>query len=338
MNVAQIIRKARLSCDGILPGQTPSRMWQADELVDLLAESRDRIEAQLRLGRKNYGLHTVKYGDASFTRAGVTYVPSTSLAITAGAKSFDLPPDFAEVSKIQCLDNTRLRFSPGEYNSQYWIERELSSLQTDGTFISGGVADDTYAYDVTGERTLQFVPPALASMQLQVDYFPIKRLLIYVAGAKGLQITHGQTSATIAGGTLIEDGVYTLPDKQSAELISDVGTIDSSAIRLDREYPIIASIEDSAHFTLLQPWAGKTMDDGAYIIAMAPTLPVPVHRVIAQLMAALMFRKISSDIAAKMSGEIMGAFGDTIKPSTQQRQSQESRQTDDNELMGGLSG
>lgn len=336
MNLVQIIRKARLSCDAILPGNTPSKMWADDELVELVNEAQDRLDASLRLQRKGYGLQTVKYGDTAFTRNGITYTPSTSLLIAAGAVSTTLPPDFAEISRIICLDNSTVRFVPGEFNSPYWIDMDQSARSTDGTVINAlGLTSQTVYYDITGQRTLQVTPPMPASAQLQVDYYPIKQMIVYSTQGT-LSIAHNATAVTIEGGTLVQDGIFTSTSGQQAELLATIVGLADKNVRLDRRYPLISSIDDDAHLTLVQPWPGVSLTDVAFTVAMTPTAPEPMHRTVGQLTAALMFRKISSDLAVKLSTEILSAFEATIKPSTVVRQSQDSVQTDDNLLLGGL--
>lgn len=101
MNLAQIIRKSRLGCDAILPGNTPSTLWHDDELVELVGEAKDMIDGELRLARKNFDLQLLTTDSAAFTRGGITYTPSTALAPAAGTVRVTLPPDFAEISRYR---------------------------------------------------------------------------------------------------------------------------------------------------------------------------------------------------------------------------------------------
>lgn len=311
-------------------------MWADDELVDLVNEAQDRLDASLRLARKNYGLQSTKYGDSPFTRNGITYTPSTSLLMAVGQTSTLLPPDFAEISRIMCLDNTTVRFVPAEYNSPYWIDMDQSARSTDGTIVQNlGITAQTIYYDITGQRTLQFTPPFPGTAQLQVDYFPVKQLLGY-SQTGTLTLAYNSTSGILHGGTLVQDGIFTATSDQSAELLVGVTGLADKSVRLDRRYPLIASIEDDAHFTLQQPWIGNSVDKVPYVVAMGPTSPEPVQRTLGQLTAALMFRKISPDLAVKLSGEVIAAYNSGVKPAVTQRQSQDSRQTDDNLVLGGL--
>lgn len=328
-----MIRKSRLGVDAILPGNTPSQMWADDELIELMNEARDEIDAVLRISRKNYLLQTVEYGDSAFTRAGVTYDPSVSLLIAAADSSFELPPDYAEISKLQCVDNTTVRFTPGEYNSQYWIDLEQDSKALDGTFTPGSGIEQLYNYDVIGERTLAFVPPAGTSMQLKLDYFPIKRQLAYTIDGT-LSLAMGATTGVITGGQLVTQGIFSRASGQAAELIIGVTDLADTKIRLDREYPILDSITDDAHFTLVQAWTGATVQHSPFMIAMAPTTPLPVHRAIATLCSAKMLKKVSVDLSDRYSAAAKMSFLESIKPATTQRQSQESRQTDACEELG----
>lgn len=336
MNVVQIVRKARLGCDAILPGNAPSTLWHDDELIELANEARDEIDALLRLGRRGYGMQTVQQSDAAFTRAGITYTPATALQLSTGQVSSFLPPDFAEIARILCTDNTTIRFLPGEYASPYWIELEQGAREIDGSFSDSGLGYQTIFYDLIGDRTLAFTPPIPAAMKLKVDYFPIKRLLVYSTTGT-VNVTNGLTSGTVTSGTLLSDGLYTASASQAAELIAPATspvTLGDVNVRLDREYPIVASIASNTAFTLEQPWAGTTLVNQPFLMAMAPTGPAPVHRTIAALMSAKMLRKVSAELAGQYATGVKMAFAESIRPSTNVRQSQDSRETDDNMLLG----
>lgn len=336
MNVAQIIRKSRLGCDAILPGNTPSRLWQDDELVDLVNEAADELNLQLRMAKKNYGMQTVKYGDTAFTRAGVTYTPSTELQLAAGASSFQLPPDFAEVTRILCLDTTSVRFVHAEFNSQYWIDMEQSARNDDGTFSSSNsTVGQTMYYDITGERTCAITPPTPGTMQLSIDYVPVKRSLVY-SNAGTVTLTQGSASVVGLATSWMSDGIYTELSSQRSELIAGFNDLGNASLRLDREYPRVESIADDGHLTLTQPWPSVTVTGSKFIVAMVPTAPADYHRWLASHVSAFMLRKVSPDLSTKYAADNMKRFTDTVQPSSKSRQSQESKVTDDNELMGGL--
>ena len=335
MNLAQIVRKARLNCDSILPGNTPSSLWFTDELVDLVAEANDEINASLRLLRKNFGMQTVAYGDAAFTRAGVTYNPTTALSVASGATTLTLPPDFSAITRILCTNDTTVRWVPAEYGSQYWIDMEQGARNTDGTFSSNATAGQAMFYDVIGRRTLAFTPPSPGTLQLKIDYDPIKRPLRY-SNTGTVRLTRGSTSGTISGGTLVSDGVFSDASGQSAEIISGTNSLDSSAIRVDYDYPLVSSISDDSNFVLVQAWVGADITAGQYMIAMVPTAPDDVHRWLASLVATLMLRKVSPDLSDRFATGVKSRFMEIFKPATASRQTQESRVTDDNTVLGGL--
>src|SRR6266853_4009593 len=126
-NLVQLIRKARLGCDAILPGGQASSLWQDDELVDLADEANEYLELALRLKMKKWGVQSLTSTSPPFTREGETYTPSTSLVVPSGATSLLLPPDLGEIVRIMVTSDTTARFVPAQFESQYWIELSQGS-------------------------------------------------------------------------------------------------------------------------------------------------------------------------------------------------------------------
>lgn len=355
MNLVQLVRKARLGVDAILPSGQVSRLWQDDEMVDLVEQANNDINLRLRLARKKWGLQSmasmqppqlnlaqgtsVQIIYVPITRDGETYDPTVQLKVNAGTVRLLLPPDFGEMVKVTCLDQTTARFIKAEYESEYWTDLEQSARNSDGTYISINSAfGQTMYYDIIDNRTMVLCPPGPATMNLQIDYVPMKRPLRY-SGPGKVELIQGSTAVLGENTTWVTDNIYTETSNQDAELvwypIGTVVTTINTAVRLDTDYPRIASITDDAHATLVSAWPGAT---GTYpcVAAMAPTMPRTYHQWIAELASTFMLRKVNTEISDKYAQAVIGRFDTTVRPTAGSRSSQSSQITDDETLMGGL--
>lgn len=336
MNLVQIVRKARLGCDAILPGGQASSLWQDDELVDLADEANEYLELQLRLKMKKWGVQTITATTPAFTREGELYTPASNLVLPSGATSMLLPPDLGEVVRILCTSDTTARFVPAQFESQYWIELSQGSMNQDGTFTAGAdTSGQTYYYDVIAERTLAITPPLPIGITISLDYTPMKQPLFY-SNTGTISIVQGTKVLNGVGTTWMTDGVFTGTSSQKAELISGISTLGDNTVRLDRNFPVVAAITSNTLATMQLDWAPASLVNQVFIMAMVPTLPRAYHRWIARLTAVLMLSKINPDLSEKYSKAVMERFASSIAPTANRRQIQESPVTDAESLMGGI--
>lgn len=323
-------------------------------MIDLVEQANNEINLRLRLARKKWGIQSlagktpalgvtatgaVGAGTAPITRDGETYDPTTQLQLVAGSTRLLLPPDFGEIVKIMTIDQTTVRWIKAEYESDYWTELEQAARNTDGSFITiNSVLGQTMYYDILDNRTLVMCPPSPSAQALQIDYVPMKRPLRYSGPAQVL-LTQGSTALRGASTTWVTDNIYTELSNQSAELVwYPVGTVVTTintAIRLDADYPRVASIQDDSNAVLVTAWAGET---GHYpcLMSMAPTMPRVYHQWIAELTSTFMLRKVSPELSDKYAAAVVGRFDSTVRPTAGSRSSQSSAITDDESVMGGL--
>jgi len=328
MNLIQIIKKSRLGVDSILPGGRVSSQWSDEEMVDLVNTALDEVWRRFRLARKKHGLLSVKQSDSAFTRDGETYTPATSLQITSSTNKITLPPDYGELVRVLCIDNRSVRFFPADMESFHWIDVEQSAQDDSGNLLLSTPDHLVLYFDIIGSRTLIFIPPISTTLNLQIDYIPLKRPLYY--STTGVASQTG-TALTGVGTVWVDDNIYTEDTGNAAEFIalndafSSIEEITDS-IRLDKDYPRVASFTSNTVAVMV---ASATVASTPFIMAMAPSLPRDIHRWIAQYVSALMLQKINPELSQKYGAEVLKSFDESIRPTAGRRQSQESTVTED---------
>jgi len=328
------VRKSRLGVDAILPGGTVSSQWADEEAVDIINASYEEILRRYRLARQKWGMVTLRQDDPAFTREGETYTPSTSLKVvsTTNHTTFlTLPPDFAEMVRILCLDNRTVRFLPAEYESYHWIDYEQRAFDLSGNSLLLSTPDGlVFHYDIVGAKTLALNPPTSGTFNLQLDYIPLKRPLYYSTAGTVVQ---AGTALTGTGTTWVIDNIFTEDTSNSAELITVSGTsnLQNTGIRLDKDYPRIASITSDTAAVMK---VAATVASTNAIVSMAPILPRDVHKWISDYASALMLKKINPELADKYAAEVLARMDITIRPTAGRRQGQESKVSEDAEEFG----
>jgi hypothetical protein len=189
---------------------------------------------------------------------------------------------------------------------------------------------------VIAERTLAITPPLVADLDLSIDYTPMKQPLYY-SNTGTVTIANGSTSIVGTGTTWLTDGLHAGGTGQRAEIITGLSTLASTSVRLDRNYPLVASIEGNEAATLAVEWAAATVTDTSHIMAMAPIAPRVYHRWIARLTAVYMLSKVNPDLSDKYAKQVMEKLSSGVAPTANRRQIQESPVTDAEPSFGGLS-
>lgn len=332
MNLFQLIRKARLGVDAILPGNQVSSLWSDEEMVDLVNEAYEEVWRQFRLARKNWGLRTVRQSDADFTRMGETYRPSVELVISPEKPTVLLPPDCGQVARILCLSNRTVRFLPAEFVSYHWADLEQAVRDQFSNLIISLPDYLTVYYDVVDLRTLAFVPPLSQTLKIQVDYIPIRVPLTY--STRGTVAASG-TTLTGTGTTWVDDGVAAGESGSLCDLVvldRPFFSIGETPVSIARRYPRVARIDSNTSAVLAQ---AQTLSSGTpAALVMVPALPEDTHRWLASLVSALMLRKVNPELSKKASEEVRERFEAGVRPTAGRRQDQESTVTEDAEEFG----
>ena len=333
MNVVQLMRRARQGVDAILPGGYASSQWTDEEVLDLVNEAYEGMLREFRLTQRKWGLVTLNTSSAAFTREGETYTPSTSLQLQSNATSLTLPPDFAELSRILCTSNRSVRFVPADQISDHWIDMEQSGISDQGDALTGSPAGLVFYYDIVNNRTLKVTPMSGTTYDLELDYVPMFRPLLY-SNAGSVSVTNGSDVVTGVSTTWVTDSIYSISSGQVAELMVGVSNPQANNLRVTRDYPSLASITSDTAATLSQVWGPASVTSAPSIVAMAPVLPREYHRWMARLTSSLMLSKVNPDISEKYFGKFMTQFQQQINPAIRRRTSQASPIVEDADEMG----
>lgn len=334
MNIVQIMRRARQGVDAILPGGYASSQWTDEEVLDLANEAYEGMLREFRLTHRKWGIQTLNTSSSAFTRDGETYTPSTSLVLGSTSTKVTLPPDFAEMVRILCTNNRSVRFFPADHESDHWIDIEQAGYDDSTNLpVSGNPAGLVFYYDILGNRTAKFDPPVSTSFNLEIDYVPMFRPLLY-SNTGTVAITNASTTITGTSSTFVTDNIFTSASGQACEIIVGMSNPQSNLLSVNRDYPAVSVVSSDTSATLQLAWGPATVSAVPYILAMVPILPREYHRWMARLTSSLMLSKVNPDIAEKYFGRFMEQFRSQINPAIRRRTSQSSPIVEDADEFG----
>jgi len=353
MNLAQLVRKARLGCDAILPSGAVSSLWQDDEMVDLVNEAYEEVSERFRVVHKKWGIKTVKQGDAAFAIEGETWDPGLNLTISnAASTSFSgittgtadapskvwLPPDFLEMVRVLCVSDRTVRFMPAPSEWYHWIDLEQGSFNASGGGVLPSTPDGlTFYWDILDNRTMLVIPPVTQTFKIQLDYIPMRRPLYYTS-AGTVSVTNGLAAVTGTSTLFQTANIYSEATSQAAELMVGIASLQDTGLSIATDYFRVKAIASDTALTLVAPWAGATNAAATFTLAMTPGVPRLYHRFIARLVSVNMLAKVSPDLQDRYRAAWDKKFMEVIQPNIRIRQSQDSPVTEDAEEMGSTSG
>lgn len=326
MNVLQIMKQARFELDQIRSGGTVSALQSDEEVLQAVNTAMDRVARLVRLSGEALLSGTVQSDGASIDFAREVYAPS-ALQLTPGVTDYTLPPNLIRIDYIvpRTTGYEGVRFRPVHVNDRRYLEARVLPANTMSSVRNGEV---TFLYAIVGERTLRIspVPQDTIDIELMYQEKPLK-LLYATAGT----VTTALSTAVAGAGTAWLDSDIRTP----AELVVVASPV--SAVTLSKNYPRVTSIVSNTALTLARAFtaADGTVGAGqAYALAMVPRLPEEHHSWLAQLTAAIMCRKVNTEISEKL---IMGLEKELLMgvgPELALRQLQESHIVDEAEVAG----
>lgn len=320
MNVVQIVRKARLGVDAILPGGNVSSQWTDEEGIAVANTAYDEMWRLFRLARKKWGMRTLTVSSSAFTMDGELYTPSSELSFTSASNNLLLPPDFGDLVRVTSTSATTVRFRPAEIETLYWLEREQESV------VPGSVDVRVYFYDIVGNRTLRIVPSIASggsAVSLSLEYMPLRRPLYISTNGT---VTQSTTTLTGSSTTWLTDGIATEDSGNQAELIAGTNSPTSSIINVNRDYPRISAIASDTAATM--KLSGTVAASTPSVVAMAPAVPRDMHRWLCDYVSAFMLKKVNPELALKYMEDVTRRMSETIQPVQTRRQLQESPVTE----------
>ena len=316
MNCLQIMKQARYDADAMRVSNTPSGMWNDEEVLNAANVAMDTAARILRLSGSDILTRTTKTTDGILVLIHENYSPSASLRITADDATYTLPENCVRIVSIRPITSgfENVRFHPvAAQDSRYLALRSVPLDQ----LASANNYDTDYYYTVTDARTLTLAPTPKDTFDIELVYHIRPSKLKYVSNGT-VQRTNGQVTVTGSSTSWLSDGI-----RFPADLL--VGVTDINTVVLSTSYPTLGS-NLASDTTLTLARAATTTDSvgQSYILAMVPKLPEEHHTWLAQLTAAIMLRKVDIDLSTKLQSDLTATFMGAITPEVTLRQLQES--------------
>ncbi len=313
MNLAQLARQARLEVDAIRASGTTSGLWIDEEVYAAINTALESAYRIVRLSGSDLLAKHMKSTDSAVDLITESYDPG-SLQLVSGTIDYTLPPDLVNVINILPLTSgyDGIRFRPLKtYQKIYADQRTIPN--SDLTSVNNGEA--TIYYVLIGQRTIRFVPTPQDTIDVELVYnYRPPKLMLYSTGT----IATTGANAIVTGSTTewLDVGLRT-----PAEWI--VGTV-STAVDLGLYYPTISSIDTNTQLTMTKTVTVTHAPGTTYRIAMVPAIPVEYHAWLAQMAAALMYRKVSVEVSDKAVQFLEKQLMSEVQPEFALRDMQES--------------
>jgi hypothetical protein len=317
VNVLQIMRQARFEADTIRAGNTESGLWTAEELLWTTNTAMDRTARLLRLAGSNILTRALLSSASGLDLISEVYSPTLNIRITAGQRDYTLPPDFVRIATIRpSVASTGfegVRFRAASLDQDSWVD--LMTIPT-ADLPNADNMNMVYNYVVLGQRTLRITPTPQDQFDIEITYhYRPPRLRYYSVGT--VQRTSGLEGVSGSGTSWLTYGL-----RPPAELL--VGVTTTTGVTMDAYYPTIDAIDTDTTLTLARASTTTDAVGQNYTIAMVPLLPEEHHTWLAQLVAAMLYRKVDQQLAATAMADLGQQLLDQVVPEITMRQLQDS--------------
>lgn len=310
MNLAQLVRLARLECDAVRSDGTSSSLWSDEECIIAVNTALDEAFRILRLARHHASHRVLSSTDAAASQSGrygaAQYSP-TSLQITTGVTSFALPWDHVRVVSIVPLTAgfEDVRFRPSESHRDEYMDLETIPSST---LTSIGNSTATYEYTEVG-KTLYFQPTPKDTIDIRMTYqFRPNKLRMTSTGT----VTVSGAGVTGASTVFLSTGQIRLP----ADLIP--GTSGSPTVptpNMNFQYQCFSAITSDTAGTLVNALETGNLAAGTgYLVAMVPQLPEEFHAWLGQMAGAIMLRKTNKSLSGAARSALESQLMTQIQP------------------------
>lgn len=313
MNVLQIMKQARFEVDAIRASNTASGMWLDEEVLSACNIAMDRTARLLRLSGSELLTKTMTSSGSAVDLITESYSPS-SLTWVVDQTDYTLPPDYVRLVSLRITTTgfDGIRFRPATLQSPGFMDQ--FSIPVD-QLASGDNSNNVYYYSFIGPRTIRFAPAPQDVVTLELIYhYRAPRLKYYNTGT----IARTNADATITGTSTewVDVGLRT-----PLEFLP--GITAASSVDLSTYYPTVNTLDSNTSLELRK--ASTTTSTGtSYFLAMVPVLPAEHHTWLAQLVAAIMYRKVDADTSGKLQADLALQLLEQVTPEITLRQIQES--------------
>jgi hypothetical protein len=139
--------------------------WDNASLYSFLNRAANKVAGVLRLTGQGYLEKIISQSDSAVTIYGVTYTPSTSLALTAGDTELELPEDCVEVREILATSQTLL-----DRGVQFIPRKSNSTDFSNARRIESSTNRISYFYAPIGRNSILIAPPIGETINIKVHY------------------------------------------------------------------------------------------------------------------------------------------------------------------------
>lgn len=309
MNVEQIARLAAYQAQEVKQSGVLGPAMTAAVIRSFVNDANTEAEKLIRRVRADY--FTRVMNSATDTTAekicGITYTPSTSLALAASTARYTLPPDFLSIKSIRCVT--------AGYEAIPFVHKDIASddfqTQLKRSATDLGQLESGIYYDIIGERTMMIAPLLDSAANIE---------LIYVAKPKRLHY-YSTSTVTIADTTTLATGAASVwltgSPFDSAYLDMMVGTSAAAAVPVADPswvYDGISLLRVSAiltdlTITLASAKVGAAAAGTGYALASVPAIPEDAHYALADYATASVLASVGTPGKA---GFFMNRFNSRI--------------------------
>ena len=313
MNLLQLARQAQFEIDALRTGNVASALWSAEEVYAAINTAADSAYRIARLVGSDIVTKTLLSTDAAVDLITESYAPS-SLRLVSGTIDYTMPPDVVSIVNIAPITSgfDGIMFKPLRPNQKTYVDQRVIPSAELGTVVD---SEANFFFFPIGRRTLRIVPTPQDTIDIEFIYnYRPPKLMTYSTGT--IEITAGAPTTVTGTSTVWVDVGLRTP----AEYIN--GTV-ATVVDLGLYYPTISSFTSNTVLTLSKSHA-TVAASGAYRIAMVPVLPEQHHAWLAQMAAAVLFRKVNLETSNQAITNLEKQLLTEIKPEIEQRQIMES--------------
>jgi hypothetical protein len=147
--------------------ESTASFWTDAQLNRFLNRAKDRVTSEVRKLKDDAFMVSRSSTDGTLTILGDSFAAS-GFAVTAGALTLTLPPDYAGDLKL-------IEVITSSYEDVTFVHRDLAHPDMRAAMaITDSLPPSVFYFDIYGERTLRFAPKSSAALDLRILYNQIQ--------------------------------------------------------------------------------------------------------------------------------------------------------------------